>query len=146
MQNIALLKPIIESENPHEVFQVAQEWMRKETAVLILLRGVKSAAEVYFRSTGSEDIDYSRPPEEFIHIYGDRFLNQPFFETLHGSAKMLSDNLLRLQPSRTAVQIAFFSATVKTIGGNVVKIEMLEEDIREQKRNGYPMPMIAKDL
>ncbi len=72
------LKPILESTNPHEVIRAYQNWMKKEGAALILLNGIKSAAEVYLRSIGSTGIDYSKSPEDFYFIYSPHFATLPF--------------------------------------------------------------------
>jgi len=43
--------------------------MTIEGPAIIMIRGIKSASEIYFRAIGLKDIDYSREPEDFVFIY-----------------------------------------------------------------------------
>ena len=76
--DFAELKPMLESDNPEVVLAAFKSWMKKEGAATALIRGIKSAAEVYLRSIGASDIDYHKKPEEFVFIYGPRFGSSPF--------------------------------------------------------------------
>ncbi len=81
--SFAELKPILESANPDTVLEAFNIWMKKEGAALTFLRGIKSAAEVYLRSVGrSSDIDYTKPPEEFVYIYGNMVLEPAVLRTV----------------------------------------------------------------
>lgn len=144
--NFAELKLILESRNPEAVLSSFKEWMRKEGAAMTLLKGIKSAAEVYLKSVDIDDIDFAKPPEEFVYIYGPRFLNKPFFDVYQGTATMLAQFMFSLQPGRKAAKIAFFGATAKSAGENVLHMDKVREDIMEHKANGYPVPAIAEDL
>lgn len=140
------LKPILESTDPREVLRAHTTWMKKEGAALILLGGIKSAAEVYLRSVGVTDIDYSKNPEDFYFIYNSRFSTQPFFNTLAGTATLLSEFMVRLAPGRNAAMIAFFAANAKAISHEIFKMDKLHSDIAKHIKDGYPLPAIAKDL
>lgn len=131
--NFAELKPILESNDPGIVLKACQTWMKKEGAALTLLKGIKSAAEVYFRSASVTDIDYTKKPEEFVYIYGPRFWQQPFFEAFQGTATMLCEFMVRLEPGRSAAHIAFFVATAKSIGEKVLHMDKVREDIEKHK-------------
>lgn len=144
--NFSELKPILESTKPQEVLEAHRSWMKKEGAALTLLTGIKSAAEVYLRSIGSTDLDFTKPPDEFYFVYGSRFSSQPFFNGLAGTATLLAEFMVRLAPGRHAALIAFFAATAKSVGTNVIKMEKLREDMAKHVANGYPLPAIAKDL
>lgn len=144
--HFAELKPILESDNPDIVLSACQTWMKKEGAALALIKGIKSAAEVYFRSVGIADVDYTKKPEEFVSIYGPRFWGQPFFEAFQGTATMLCEFMVRLESERNAAQIAFFAATAKSIGENILHMDKVREDIEKHKANGYPLPKIAESL
>ncbi|MCV6609135.1 MAG: hypothetical protein OIF55_00020 [Amphritea sp.] len=140
------LKPILESENPEEVMLAHQSWMKKEGPAMIFLKGIKSAAEIYLKSSNVQDIDYSKPAEEFVFIYGCHFWNQPFFEVYEGSATLLCEFMIRLQPGRKAAFIAFFAASAKTMGENIIKMDVVYKDIEEHKAEGYPLPKIAMNI
>jgi hypothetical protein len=144
--NFSEIKPLLESNNPIEVQDAFKSWIKKEGAAVTLLRGIKSAAEVYFRSVGISDIDYSKPPEEFVSIYSSQFSNQPFFDSLAGTATVLSEFMVPLAPARNAAQIAFLAATAKSVGKRVIKMDKLMADIEKHKADGYPLPKIAQDL
>jgi len=144
--NFAELKPILESNDPDVVFKACQTWIKKEGAALTLIKGIKSAAEVYFRSVGITDVDYTKKPEEFVYIYGPRFWQQPFFEAFQGTATMLCEFMVRLEPGRNAAHIAFFAATAKSIGESILHMDKVREDIKKHKANGYPLPKIAENL
>jgi len=112
----------------------------------MLLNGIKSAAEVYLRSVGATDIDYSQSPEDFYFIYSPRFATQPFFNTLAGTATLLSEFMVHLAPGRHAAQIAFFAANAKAISSEIIKMDMLRSDIAKHVADGHQLPAIAKDL
>lgn len=144
--NISELTPILESTDPHEVLRAHQLWMKKEGAALALLSGVKSAAEVYLRSIGANDIDYTKSPEEFYFIYGPRFSSQPFFYNLSGTATLLSEFMVMLSPGRNAATIAFLSANAKIISAEVIRMDMLREDIARHVAAGHSLPAIADGI
>jgi hypothetical protein len=144
--NFAELKPILESDRSELVLDAFSLWMKKEGAALTLLKGIKSAAELYLRSVRAADIDYSKKPEEFVYVYGPRFWNQPFFDAFQGTATMLCEFMVRLEPGRSAAKIAYFAATAKTVGENILNMDRVREDIKKQKEKGYPIPVIAESL
>ncbi|MEW6774684.1 MAG: hypothetical protein AB1405_00145 [Bdellovibrionota bacterium] len=140
------LKPILESTDHKEVLDAFKSWVKKEGGALALLQGIKSAAEVYLRGTGTADIDYTKEPEEFVYIYGPRFMQQPFFQSFQGVATMLCEFMIRLAPGRKAAQIAFFAATAKAISKDILHIDKLRQDMKAHTAKGYPLPRIAEDL
>lgn len=140
------LKPILESTNPLAVLDAFRGYMKKEGAAMALLQGVKSAAEVYLRSIGASDIDYSKTPDEFYFVYSPRFANEAFFNTVAGSATILAEIMVRFKPARDAALIAYFAATAKAISRDVIKMDKLREDIQEHVAAGYPLPAVAADV
>lgn len=140
------LKPILESTDPKVVLDACQTYIKKEGAAIALLQGIKSAAEVYLRSIGVSNVDYSKAPEDFYFVYSSRFANEAFFNTVSGIATVLSEVMIRLKPARDAALIAFAAATVKTIGRDVVKLDRLKEDIHKHVAAGYALPAVAKDI
>lgn len=140
------LKPILESTRPSEVLEAHALWVKKEGAALVLMQGIKSAAEVYLRSVGTPGIDYSKPADEFYMIYSPHFASLPFFESLAGPAYMLSEFMFRLGPGRKAATIAFLAATSKSLSPEIIKMDKLREDIAKHVANGYPVPAIAREL
>ena len=140
------LKPILESTKPSEVLEAHAVWMKREGSALMLLQGIKSAAEVYLRSIGTPDIDYSKPADEFYMIYSPHFASLPFFESFAGSANLLSEFMFRLSPGRQAATIAFLAATSKSFSPEIIKMEKLREDIAKHVANGYHVPAIAREL
>lgn len=144
--NFNELKPMLESTNPDEVLQAYDSWMKKEGSALQLLQGIKSAAEIYMRSAGISDVDYSKPPDEFYMIYGIYFASLPFFQNLTGTAHMLSEFMFRIGPGRNAATIAFLAASAKSISPAIIKMDKLRDDISRHVESGYPLPAIAKDV
>jgi hypothetical protein len=141
------LKPIMESEDPETVLEAFKIWLKKEGAALTFLRGIKSAAEVYLRSVGVvSEIDFTKPPEEFVYIYGPRFWNQPFFEQYQGAAYLLTEFMIRLEPGRTSAQLAFLAASAKSGHDKYMKMDKIHEDLRKHRERGYPLPKIAEGL
>ncbi len=144
--NFVELKPLLESRDPEEVMHAFGAWMKREGPAITLVTGVKSAAEVFFRSIGASDVDSSKPPEEFVFIYSPLFSGVPFFESVTAPAVILSEFMFRLAPGRKAAQIAYFAAVAKSSIGQVVRMEKLRADIAKHQADGYPLPEIAKDL
>jgi hypothetical protein len=139
-------KSIMESDDPSVVTESVNAWMKKEGAALALMKGIKSAAEVYFRAVGISEVDYSKKPEEFVYVYGPRFWGVPFFSSLEGTATMLADFMIRLEPGREAALIAFFAATAQGVGKNILKMDKVMESLRKHREKNYPVPKIAEKL
>lgn len=144
--NFVELKPILESKNPDEVLSEYDRWLKKEGAALLLLDGIKSAAEIYFKSIGEKDIDYSQSPEKFYFEYSPRFNTQPFFNQLSGVGGVLAELMINLKPGRDAAKIAFFAASAKTIGEQFIKMDDLRLRIEKHISRGYILPCIANEL
>lgn len=141
----AELGPLTTSPDPDVIRREFESWTKKEGAALLLMKGIKSAAEIYLNSIGVHDIDYTRTPEEFVYVYGPRFLSQPFFDAVHGPATMLADIMVRLEPGRKAATIAYFAAMAKSEGDDIVRVDKLRDDVRNQREQGYLVPVIAED-
>ena len=140
------LKSILESADAQEVIHACTQWIKKESAALTLLQGIKSAAEVYLRSIGITDVDYSKSPEDFYFIYGPRFSNEPFFNTLSSTATVLAEIMVHFKPGRDVTIIALMAATAKSVSPDVVKMDKLRADIARHKADGRPLPVIARDV
>ncbi len=146
MRSMEYFKPILESTNPREVIEACEKWLKREGAALTLLSGIKSAAEIYLRSIGVTDIDYSKSPEDFYFVYNSWFATQPFFNAFSGTAMLLSEFMVRLSPGRKAAVVAFFAANSKVVGTEVIRMEKLQTDIADLAASGHPVPAIASDL
>ena len=85
-----LKKDILESDDPNVVQSAVKSWLAKEGPALTLMKGLKSAGEVYFLAVGKEDVDYSKEPEEFVFVYGPQLWSLPFFEAFQVPATMLA--------------------------------------------------------
>jgi len=145
--HFAELKEIMESGDPLVVKQAIESWQKKEGPALALMNGLKNAAEVYFRSIGLNNIDYSKEPEEFVLIYGPHFWKLPFFEPYQSTGAMLAEFMVTLEPGRKAVTLALFGVMVKIAPSEkLVKIDSIRQDINKYKEKGYPIPVIAREL
>jgi hypothetical protein len=120
---------ILKSDDPVAVQTAIQSWLRKEGPALTLMKGLKSAAEVYFLAIGKEDVDYSKEPDEFIFVYGPQLWSLPFFESFQATATMLSEFMVRLEPGRKAVLIASYAVMAKTAPTEILKMDRIREDI-----------------
>jgi hypothetical protein len=139
-------KDILESDDPVVVQTAIQGWLKKEGPALTLMRGLKSAAEVYFLAIGKEDADYSKEPEEFVSEYGSDLWSLPFFEAFQFTATMLSKLMIRLEPGRKAVLIASEGVMARTVPVEILKMNTIRENIRKHVEKGYPLPKIAEGL
>lgn len=144
--NFVEFKDILESDNPSVVQAAIESWLKKEGPALTLMKGLKSAAEMYFLSVGKEDVDYSMEPEEFVFVYGPQLWSLPFFEAFQSPAVMLAEFMVRLEPGRKAVTIASLAVMVKLGGEKVMKMDSIREDIRKYVAKGYALPRIAEGL
>jgi hypothetical protein len=139
-------RTILKSEDPAMVLEYGKTWITmKEGPAIFLMRGIKSAAETYFRAIGYCDVDYSKEPEDFIFIYGPTLWKLPYFEAYQAVATWLSEFMVRMQPSRKAIQLAYYVALLKSTP-EIMKKDKIVEDISQHKKAGYPLPAIAKDL
>jgi len=139
-------KDIMESEDPNRVQLAVEGWMRKEGPAVTLMRGLKSAAEVYFSAVGKRDVDYSKEPDEFVFIYGPHLWTLPFFQAFQSPAVMLAEFMVRLEPGRKSVVLASLAAMARLGNKKLLKMESIREDIRVHVAKGYPLPKIAEGL
>lgn len=144
--NFAEFKDIVESDNPNVVQAAISGWLKKEGPAVILMKGLKSAAQMYFLAIGKDDVDYSKEPEEFVFIYGPLLWGVPFFEAFQAPATMLAKFMVLLEPGRKAVIIASTAIMVKLGGERVMKMDSVRESIRAHVAKGYPLPKIAEGL
>lgn len=144
--NFGELKIIAESEDLNEVQEALKIWSKKEGPAVVLMKGLKSAAEVYFKAIGKEDIDFSKSPEEFVFIYGVWLWPLPYFESFQYAGTFLAEVMTRLEPGRKTVIIASAAVMAKLAGGKFVKMELIQKDIADHLAKGYPLPKIAESL
>lgn len=144
--NFAEFKDIMESEDPEAVQAAVKSWMAKEGPALALMKGLKSAAEVYFLAVGKDCIDNSKEPEEFILSYGPQLWSLPFFEAFQAPATMLVQFMRRLEPGRKSVPIAGLAAMARLGHQRLLKMDSIREDIKAHVAKGYPLPKIAEGL
>lgn len=140
------LKGILQSDDLNVVNAAIESWMRKEGPAMILMRGIKSAAQVYFLAIGNEDVDYSKEPEEFVFIYGPQLWPLPFFDAFQAPAVPLAEMMVRLGPDRKAVIVASQAVMVKLMGEKVMKMDLIREEIKKHVAKGYALPKIAQGL
>jgi len=138
------LKPILESTDPMIVKQCTENWIKKEGPAIMLLKGIKSAAEIYFTSTGKKDIDFSKPPEEFIFIYGCWLWNLPFFDIYQGTSTLLSEFLLLTSKGRAAVMLAASVVLYMISPKGIIDEGKVEKDIKLHKQKECCFPKIVE--
>ena len=108
---------ILKSKDPATVLQAGRQWLlAKEGPALFLMRGIKSAAETYFRAIGTGGIDYTIEPELFVAVYGPTLWKVPYFDEYQAVGAFLSEIMSRLKPGRESVQLAYWVAAFKKIG------------------------------
>jgi hypothetical protein len=144
-------RTIMESTDAQVVLQAGKKWITmNEGPAMLLMGGIKSAAETYFRVVSSENIDYSMKPEMFVFKYGQVLWKLPFFEEYAGTAVFLSEIMVRMEPARASIQLAYWVAMLQAARhgdiGHIFREDKIIEDIKKHKEAGYPMPAIAKDV
>jgi hypothetical protein len=144
--NFAELKDIVESNDPYVVQTAIESWLKKEGPAIALMKGLKSAAEVYFLAIGKENVDYSKDPEKFVFIYGPQLWSLPFFEAFQAPAVMLAELMVQLEPGRKAVIMASLAVMAKIAPEEIMKMDSIREKIRDHVAKGYPLPKIAEGL
>jgi len=141
---------ILKSTDPNEVIKLALNWkLTKEEPALFLMRGIKSAAETYFRAIGRTDIDYSIEPELFVAEHGPTLWKLPYFEEYQTAAAFVSELMVPMKESRAAIEMAYLVALCKKTSENrgVIMIpNSTIEKVVQHKKAGYELPLIAKDL
>jgi len=137
---------ILKSSDPHEVLEQFKVWMNIEGPATIMINGIKSASEIYFRAIGLKDIDYSKEPEDFVYIYSPYIWKLPYFNSYCGIAKMLSEAMGTLQPGRKAALLASEVALAKTSMKGLMKEDKIREEIKTRKASGLSIPKIAEDF
>lgn len=145
--DISQCKIILESKDPNLVLEYAKTWMtEKEGPAVFLMRGLKAAAEMYFRAIGRTGVDYSADPELFVAAYGATLWDIPYFDAYQGIAPTLAELMVRMKPLRKSVLLAWSVACAKGELKGFMKTEEIVKDIREHEKAGYPLPAIAKDF
>jgi hypothetical protein len=144
--NFSEFKEIMESDDPATVQEAVKNWAKKEGPAMAIMKGIKSAAQVYFVAVGQEGIDYSKEADEFVYIYGSHLWNLPFFDAFHSIASILTEFMLRLEPGRKVVPLASFGALAAQGYEKLLKMDSIRKDIEAYREKGYPIPKIAERL
>ncbi len=144
--NLIELKDILKSSDPKVVQASLSLWHKRETPAIELLKGIKSAAQVYFIATNKLDIDYTAAPEDFVSEYGQDLWSLPFFSAYQACAMSLAEFMITLKPSRKAVHFATLGVMVTLTSKNVLKMDKIKEDIAEYEAKGQKIPVIAEIL
>lgn len=142
------LKPfnvIMKSMNPQEVRAAGFEWLKTEYPAIVLLGGIKHAAEVYFRAINRTDVDFSLDPEEFVDRYGSSLWTIPYFGKYEAVGEWLSTDMLRSKHSRKAASLAHLVASSKIVSSEPDRKEILKA-VNKHREEGLPMPAIAEDV
>lgn len=137
-------KPIFEETDPHVVQQCIQNWMKKEGPAVILMKGIKSAAEIYFKVLDVKDVDFSKVPEEFVYIYGPLLWKTPFFDVYESVATMLANFMIMLSPGRESVMLASMVVMSMIAPKGVMKDDKILESIEKHRKKDYPLPKIVE--
>ena len=140
-----------ESLDAQKVLEAGKAWLTMaEGPAMLLMSAIKSAGEVYFRASGTEGIDYSKKPEEFVFIYGETLWKLPFFSEYSGTAVFLSEMMVRMEPARASVELAYWVAMLKAAEqgqiANILRKDKIIDDVTKHKEAGYPLPAIVQDL
>lgn len=137
------------STDSNVVYEAAMKWLNaKDLPAVVLMRGIKNAAEMYYQAVGKEDVDYSMDPEFFVEKYGSDLWKLPYFEEYAGVARTLAPFMGFMKSHRATMQLAAYAAVIKNSrnGGTGIAEDDLLERIRAHKKAGYPVPAIAQDL
>jgi hypothetical protein len=142
------LGDILKSTDPQTVLEQGKKWLTlKEGPAMFLMRGIKSAAETYFRAVGNNTIDYAREPEEFVFIYGPTLWKIPYFDEYQGVAHFMSEMMVLLEPGRKGALLAYQVAMLKTSPDpKIFKQEKIIEDIKQYKQKGRKLPAIVEQF
>ncbi|MCP4267750.1 MAG: hypothetical protein GY777_19650 [Candidatus Brocadiaceae bacterium] len=144
MKHAPIFRQILVERDLATLQECTFKWYDKVEPANILMRGIKSAAGVYFGSIGINDIDYSKEPELFIHEYGNQFWDEPFFNSYKGTAMGLAALMTKCIPQRDTVHLAF-SICLDRLGSDGRNDELgIIASINDHKAKGYPMPQIVK--
>lgn len=149
--NMLELSTTLKSTDPNTVLVDGKNWLiTKEGPALFLMRGIKSAAETYFRATGESGIDYTLEPELFVAAYGPTLWEVPYFEEYRAAASFLSEWMVKTKPIRAAVELAYWVAALKQASSEgvseIMNTDKIIEDVKQHLKAGYPLPEIAKDF
>jgi hypothetical protein len=145
--HIRELKIIDESTQPEEVNAAAQRWLNEtEAPAMTLMRGIRDAAETYFRAIGRSDIDFSKEPEEFVYSYGPILQNLPYFSKYIGIASTVAEIMISFKPGRKIVWIAYGASMLKILPEKYVNREKVVSDVARHRQAGLHVPAIAADL
>jgi hypothetical protein len=137
---------ILKSKDPQIVLEAGKNWLTmKDNPAVFLMRGIKSAAEIYLRSIDNKNIDYTLEPELFVAAYGSTLWKVPYFAEYQGIASWISEWMVRMEPARKGIQLAYQVALLKD-SPKYWKKDKIIKDIEQHKKAGYPMPAIAEDL
>lgn len=140
------LQKMLDCSDAEIVSTLYTGWFKTEHAATIFMNGVKTAAELYCRSLGTTDIDYSKNPAEFYRAYSERFNTQAFFSAMALPASTISDFMLNCDGARKSALIAFQIACAQRIGPGMVKPDLLQRSMEAHQAEGYPLPAIAASV
>jgi hypothetical protein len=140
-RNFSEWNNIFESTDLDLVRETTKDWAKKAGPAFIIMRGIKNAAEIYFKAMGKDDIDYSKEPDEFMKTYGSLLWNLPYFESYQFPATLLSGMMIMMDEGLIAIKLANYA-----VYSEVSNKEKIREEIEFYKKHGYRIPEIVKKI
>ncbi len=144
LNSLHFYKEALESTDPNVVMAEIQEWMKIEGPCVKFMSSIKDVIVLYKKRLGIEDDNNDRDVADYVYINSIHLLQQPFMSSYQAPVKMLSEQMMLLNPGRKAMFLASTVALVMLATEGLMKKDKVIEDIKKAKSEGRPIPKICE--
>ena len=145
-ESLKYYKTALESNNPNEVISHVKSWLKIEKPYVKFMSSIRDIIVLHKRRLGMEDNPEGIDVVDYVFINSTHLMNQPFMLAYKGTVYLLSEQMIRVQPGRKAMILAYESAIAQITPEGVMKKDKIIEDINKAKIEGTPVPKVCDAL
>ena len=144
LNSLSYYKEALESTDPNVVMSQVREWMKIEGPCVKFMSSVKDIITLHKKRLGLEDDTENIDVADYVFINSGHLFEQPFMSAYQVAVKMLSEQMMLLNPGRKAMLLASITAAALLAPEGIVEKEKIIEDIEKTKSENKPIPKICE--
>ena len=127
--------------DPKVIMAQIQEWMKIEGPCVKFMSSIKDIIILHKKRLGIEDDNNDTDVADYVYINSVHLLQQPFMSSYQAPVKMLSEQMMLLNPGRKAMVLASIVALLVMLAPEgLMKKDKVIEDIEKAKSEGQTYP------
>lgn len=146
VKNLKLYKRIIKSTNPEEVIIDSIEWEKIEEPCIKFMNSVRDIIKLYKQRINLAEENDENDPVIYVFINNAHIMDQPFMSFYKNTVKALSEEMMIFSPGRKSMKLASRSAPALLVPPEIVKIDVIRNEIKIAKKSGVLIPKICEKL